>query len=325
MAFRKEVFQAKVLQRLYPAAAPKAEVQDSPGGNLDSAPRTAKLKQNKAAGGVGASSLPAKKIYTVLPPPEDYRPTSRDEELKTVSSSDRTAVDPSDSGNSDSAEDQDHVQRRRKRRRKRKADSAGTGRTGSTPLRNPAQEQAEKAEGRNGQALEIPEGQEILSKSRKRKLKKKRQKEKLRSLGVVTKSRPLEFTYRRDGGNEEEAEEENEEENNQKVKEAVHFLRTVWDIYLSDRSSTADSPCLSLSTAESLFTFLSEGTAPPAAMSGLCRLRTLLGQKDVEQLNTALQEFSHTSTLSIDETVLVHTLFSYWMREVLPMQSQTAT
>ncbi|XP_007257633.3 glutamate-rich protein 1 isoform X2 [Astyanax mexicanus] len=302
MAFRKEVFQAKVLQRLYPAPAPKAEVQDSPGDNLDSASRTAKLKQNKTAGSVGASSLPAKKIYTVLPPPEDYRPSSRDKELKTVSSSDRTAVDLSDSGNSDSAEGQDHVQRRRKRRRKRKADSAGAGGTGSTPLGNPTQEQAEKAEGRNGQTLEVPEGQEILSKSRKRKLKKKRQKEKLRSIGVVTKSRPLEFTYRRDGGNDEEVEEENVEENNKKVEEVVHFLRTMWDIYLSD-----------------------QGTAPPAAMSGLCRLRTLLGQRDVEQLNTALQEFSHTSTLSTDETVLVHTLFNYWMTEVLPMQSQTAT
>ncbi|XP_072546147.1 uncharacterized protein erich1 [Salminus brasiliensis] len=316
MSFRKEVFQAKVLQRLYPpAAAPPSSGQalDSPENPPKPAPAS------KPAGSVGVCDLPAKKIYTVLPPPEDYRPTSGDEKPEPISSADGTAVDLSGSENSDSSENEDHVRRRRKRRRKRKADDAGAGRTGSHLRGNTAQGKSEATEERNGESLEVPEGQERLSKSKKRKLKKKRQKEKLRSLGMVPKSRPLEFTYRRDGG-------QNEEENSLKVEKVLDFLRTLWDIYLSDRSSTANSgPSLSLSTAESLFTRLSEGTAPPAAVSSLCGLRALLGQRDVEQLSTALQEFSHTSALTSDETVLVCTLFDYWMTEVLPMQTEKRT
>ncbi|XP_036449975.1 glutamate-rich protein 1 [Colossoma macropomum] len=325
MSLRKDVFQAKVLQRLYPAAPKAKEMLDSAVHRPKpaSAPRRVKVKPNKETGSAGVSDLVGKKVYTVLPPPEDYRLTGGDENPEPISAADGTAVNLSGSEDSDVTEDEGHVRKRRRRRRKRKADDAGAGRI-FTPPQEGAQRQAEEAEGENGQKLEVLEGQkEQISKSKKRKLKKKRQKEKLRSLGLAPQSRPLEFTYRQNKGEEEE--EENDEENSQKVEEILDFLRTTWDIYLSDRSCTAGRPSLSLSTAESLFTCLSEGTAPPAAVSGLCTLRALLGQRDVERLNTALQEFSHTSTLTTDETVLVCTLFQYWVTEVLPMQTEKKT
>ncbi|KAL6478302.1 hypothetical protein MHYP_G00141370 [Metynnis hypsauchen] len=325
MSLRKDVFQAKVLQRLYPAAPKAEEVLDSTAHSPEpaSAPRRVKEKPNKETGSVGVSDLVGKKVYTVLPPPEDYRLTSGGENPEPISAADGTAVDLSGSEDSELTEDEGHVRKRRRRRRKRKADNGGAGRT-STPPQEGAQGQAEEAEGKNGQKLEVFESQkERISKSKKRKMKKKRQREKLRSLGLAPQSRPLEFTYRQNEGEEEE--EENDEGNNQKVEEVLDFLRTTWDIFLSDRSCTAGRPSLSLSTAESLFACLSEGTAPPAAVSGLCILRALLCQRDVERLNKALQEFSHTSTLTTDEAVLVCTLFHYWITEVLPMQTEKKT
>ncbi|KAL7873769.1 hypothetical protein AOLI_G00128400 [Acnodon oligacanthus] len=322
MSFRKDVFQAKVLQRLYPAGPKAEEVLDSTDHSPApaSAPRRVKERPNKETGSVGVSDLVGKKVYTVLPPPEDYSGGGNPEP---ISAADRTAVDLSGSEDNEVTEDEGHVRKRRRRRRKREADDAGAGRT-STPPQEGAQGQAEEAEGKNGQMLEVFESQkERISKSKKRKLKKKRQREKLRSLGLAPQSRPLEFTYRQNKGEEEE--EENDEGNSRKVGEVLDFLRTTWDIYLSDRSCTAGRPSLSLSTAESLFTCLSEGTAPPAAVSSLCIMRALLCQRDVEQLNKALQEFSHTATLTTDETDLVCTLFHYWITEVLPMQTEKKT
>lgn len=130
-------------------------------------------------------------------------------------------VDLPGSEESDVSEDEGPVKKRRRRRRKIKADNAAEG-------------QAEDAEGRNEQNLEDQVGQERLSKNKKRKLKKKRQKEKLRSLGLAPQSRAVEFTFRQDGG---EKEEGMDGESSQKVDEVLDFLRTTWNIYLSDRKS----------------------------------------------------------------------------------------
>ncbi|KAI4898550.1 hypothetical protein NFI96_023345, partial [Prochilodus magdalenae] len=303
MSFRKDVFQAKVLQRLYPAA-PKAQavVLDGPAHSPEPTAvlRRATVKPNRETGSIGACDLVGKKVYTVLPPPENYRLTSGDETPEPISAADGTAVNLSGSEDGDLTEDDSHMRKRRKRRRKRKADDAGAATT-STPPQESAQGQAEDGERKNGEKLEVLEGQkERLSKSKKRKLKKKRQKEKLRSLGLAPQSRALEFTYKQDEEEEEEEQKDqkNDEENSQKVEELLDFLQTTWGIYLSDRSCTPGSPSVSPGTAQSLFTRLSEGTAPPAAVSGLCMLRALLGRKDVEQLNKSLQEFNRTSTLT---------------------------
>lgn len=66
---------------------------------------------------------------------------------------------------------------------------------------------------------------EKLSKNKRRKRKKKRHKEKLFTLGLVPRSRALEFTYKQsdDEGTEEE------------LEEVLEFLHNTHEIYLSDR------------------------------------------------------------------------------------------
>ncbi|XP_066538244.1 glutamate-rich protein 1 [Hoplias malabaricus] len=318
MSFRKDVFQAKVLQRLYPAAPQVEKVLDSTSVHIpDPAPvsKRVQLKPNIGTGSVAACGLLGKKVYTVLPPPEEYRPTQGDEKSEAISIADGTAG-PEHSDDSEEEDEGAHTRKRRKRKKKSRANDARAWKTSTSTQDGTVQGQEEEAVDKNRPNLQVPGVQGRLSKSKKRKLKKKRQKEKLHSLGLAPQSRALEFTYRLDRGEEEE---ENDEGKSQNTEEVLDFLRTTWDLYCSDHSRTVGSPFLSLSTAESLFTHLSEGKAD---VSSVCRLRALLGHREVEQLNTALQEFRHNSTMSTDETQLICSLFYYWITEVLPMQTE---
>lgn len=67
-----------------------------------------------------------------------------------------------------------------------------------------------------------------MSKNKKRKLKKKRHKEKLRSMGLIPQAAALEFTYKKDG------EEEEEEDDERRATEVSDFLRTTMKLYASD-------------------------------------------------------------------------------------------
>lgn len=70
-----------------------------------------------------------------------------------------------------------------------------------------------------------------MSKNKKRKLKKKRHKDKLRSMGLIPQAAALEFTYRKDG---EEEEEEEEDIDERRANEVSDFLRTTMKLYASD-------------------------------------------------------------------------------------------
>lgn len=70
-----------------------------------------------------------------------------------------------------------------------------------------------------------------MSKNKKRKLKKKRHKEKLRSMGLIPQAAALEFTYKKDVEEEEEDEEEDDE---RRATEVADFLRTTMKLYASD-------------------------------------------------------------------------------------------
>ncbi|XP_076852690.1 uncharacterized protein LOC143507640, partial [Brachyhypopomus gauderio] len=85
MSLRKEVFQAKVLQRLYPAAPKTHDVQDSPSSNGKSTkPPGGVRHQPNDGSGVSVSNagecrlVRRRKVYTALPRPDDYRPPSTD-------------------------------------------------------------------------------------------------------------------------------------------------------------------------------------------------------------------------------------------------------
>ena len=111
-------------------------------------------------------------------------------------------------------------QKRRRRRRKRKpAALQDSGQDGTA--------QANESKPSQGQGS-VDEGGEHLSRNKKRKLKKKRHKEKLLSMGLMPRAAALEFTYKKD---EEEGE---EEDNKRRAAELSDFLRTTAEIYMSD-------------------------------------------------------------------------------------------
>ncbi|XP_060788846.1 glutamate-rich protein 1 [Neoarius graeffei] len=319
MALRKEVFQAKVLQRLYPTALKVEKALETPVHQPQPAKhfKGVQLKPSKVTGHAGESAVSGRKLYTVLPPPKDYVPASGDgsrsaTDAQPVSNADEMPpADPEGSEDRSAAEDNDHASKKRKRR-KRKAAALSEGNPPTTAAPAADDGKAEDAEERiKGNA----EGSECLSRNRRRKMKKKRHKEKLLALGLVPRSMALEFTYK-------QSEEKEDEEEEKKVEEVLEFLQSTRDLYQLDRSHSPGDPSAFFSATESLFTRLSDGTSPPAVLSTLCGLRCLLRQREVEKLHAVLQEFTHTSTLPQDETKVIYTLFHYWITEVLPMQTE---
>ncbi|KAF4084454.1 hypothetical protein AMELA_G00128820 [Ameiurus melas] len=225
MSLRKDVFQAKVLQRLYPAAREVEKVLETPVHQ----PQGVQLKPSKVTGHAGVPAVSGRKVYTVLPPPKDYVPARGDglwspTDAQPVNNADEMLADLSGSD-----EDDGRASKKRKRRRKRKA---ATG-----PGGNPPSADADKAEDPEERSKGNAEGSECLSKNKRRKMKKKRHKEKLLALGLVPRSTAVEFTYK-------ECEEE-EEDGDKGVEEVLDFLHSTQDLYLSDRK------CVVMSIKES--------------------------------------------------------------------------
>ncbi|XP_027030977.2 glutamate-rich protein 1 isoform X2 [Tachysurus fulvidraco] len=309
-----QVFQAKVLQRLYPATPKVEKVPETPVHHPQATKclKGFQLKPSKVSGHAGLSAVSGRKVYTVLPPPKDYIPASGDglgslSDAQAVNNADEMPVDLPGSEDRSDAED-DRASERRKRRRKKKSGTISDGNRPTAPA-DAADDKEDDAKERNaGKA----EGSEGLSKNKRRKMKRKRHKEKLLALGLLPRSMALEFTYKKD-----------EEDEEKKVEEVVDFLRSTRDLYFSDRSRSAGDPSVLLGATESLFARLSDNTFPPSVLSVLVRLRALLRQREVEKLHTVLQEFTRTSTLPKDETEATCTLFHYWITEVLPMQKET--
>lgn len=120
-------------------------------------------------------------------------------------------------------EEQEAEEQRRRRRRKRK--KKGTicqdcGNDEATPGSESGTGQSQTA---------VDEGAERISRNKKRKLKKKRHKQKLLSMGLMPRAAALEFTYQKDG-----EEEEGQKEDERRAAEVSDFLRTTMEMYLSD-------------------------------------------------------------------------------------------
>lgn len=108
-------------------------------------------------------------------------------------------------------------QRRRRRKRKKKATVCQDSGNDEATLGS------ESGTGQNQTAGD--EGAERISRNKKRKLKKKRHKQKLLSMGLMPRAAALEFTYQKDG---------EEEEDERRAAEVSDFLRTTMEMYLSD-------------------------------------------------------------------------------------------
>ncbi|CAJ1073870.1 glutamate-rich protein 1 isoform X1 [Xyrichtys novacula] len=292
MAHRKEFFQAKVLQKLYPAAS-KPKEEPKPPHNVQIPAKNTCVKRkasqvDSANGKTQSTSTPdRRRLYTVLPPPADYKPDPEKSITFPLLDNIKSAKDPAEDSSNSSSEDPDHEekegeQRRKRRRRKRKpALHQDSGRNEAAPV----------SESSIGQSqTPVDEGEEHISRNKKRKLKKKRHKEKLRSMGLMPRAAALEFTYQKDC-------EEEQQDVERRAAEVAEFLRTTTEFYLSDSSSHVDKLPLSW-TVDDLLGSIACSDEPASILKQLYNLKVLVHQRETDKLEEALMEFQNTSCLA---------------------------
>lgn len=134
-------------------------------------------------------------------------------------------------------EEEEQQRRRRRRRKIKKLEHA----SGARSVKVKTGQAGESNTDRPGLDATVEGGGEQLSKNKRRKLKKKRHREKLISMGLVPRAAALEFTYQREGDVEEE--EEDEEVLERRSLEVSEFLKTTLGFYVSERKFHSRSQC----------------------------------------------------------------------------------
>ncbi|XP_073339748.1 uncharacterized protein erich1 [Pagrus major] len=321
MARRKEAFQSKVLQRLYPAA-PKLEKEPSPSRTVEAPAKQNHGKrkasrENTATGDAGktqSAADPGRRMYTVLPPPADYKTDSEKSVTLAQLESINSAEDPAEQSVGDTDQEREEEHKRKRRRKKRKP-----------PLHQDSGNGGAAPESKGQSRTPVDEGGERISRNKKRKLKKKRHKDKLLSMGLMPRAAALEFTYKKDGEEAAKEVEEEEEDNETRAAEVSDFLRTTMEIYKSDSSLHADKPSLLSGTLDDLLSSIASGCKPTSVLEQLYSLKAFVQQKETDKLEKALQELYNTSLMSEEETTAVVSLFQYWITDILPMQRDKKT
>ncbi|XP_017267565.1 glutamate-rich protein 1 isoform X2 [Kryptolebias marmoratus] len=317
MAHRKQVFQSKVLQKLYPASSTLRK-EHSPPVAVEAQAKTSAVKRKASgqdtvlgdAGKTQNASNPRPRMYTVLPPPPDYNIHTDKSvtlpQLQSVNSSEDPAGE-SVHGSKEEVDEQNEAEEQSRRRRRRKRKKA--------PLQEPGKDEAPVNESSPGQSqVPVDEG-ECISRNKKRKLKKKMRKKKLLSMGLVPRAAPLEFTYIK----------EEEEDDERGAAELSEFLRTTAEICMSDSSLHAvRTPHLS-AAVDDLLASIESGNKPDSVLKQLCRLKAFVQLKDTNSLEKALMELSSNPSMSAGETAAVVSLFKYWITDVLPLQRDGET
>ncbi|XP_072313841.1 uncharacterized protein erich1 [Eucyclogobius newberryi] len=190
MAQRKDVFTSKVLHKMYPAAPGEISSATIDTNVFSKKPFAKRTTPVTSSSPIGRTSTPAKRIYTALPPPANYKTDAEKSVTLSAPETIKSVEDPAEKSEDKSsdetgkAKDPEESKRSRRRRKKRKDHMPATA---------------------------VIEEEERMSKNKKRKLKKKRHKEKLLSLGLAPRAAAVEFTFQREGLRLEEGNEEEEE------------------------------------------------------------------------------------------------------------------
>ncbi|KAM4542306.1 uncharacterized protein erich1 [Odontesthes bonariensis] len=316
MAHRKEAFQSKVLRKLYPTTSTPAKDHNPP-AVVDPKARTTHVKRKTSGDDTvfgGERNIPCQRMYTVLPPPPDYNLHSEKSVTLPQPESINSAEDPAEESVHESNEELEGEKEVEKRQRRRR------GKRKPAPARHSGKHGAALSESSTGQSrVPVDEEWERMSKNKRRKLKKKRHKEKMMSMGLLPRAAALEFTYNKDG------EEKEEEDNKRRAAELSDFLRTTTEIYMSDTSlHEIKAPHLS-ATVDDLLGSIASGCKPCSVLKQLCCLKALAQHSETDALEKALDELNHNPSMSAEETTAVVSLFKYWIRDILPMQRNQKT
>ncbi|KAF6717901.1 hypothetical protein FQA47_024943 [Oryzias melastigma] len=311
MARRKEVFQSKVLQKLYPAP-PTSEKQTST-PSIEALAKTTYVKRKTSsdnlisedAGKRRSTVNPSRKMYTVLPPPPGHSI-----HLEACGSLPQLEVDgdidPAEKHRHESSEESDgytetNERKRRRRKKKRQAESPpGSGKDGAVATSESSTSQAP-----------VEQRGECSSKNRKRKLKKKRHKEKLKSMGQMPRAAALEFTFQ-----------QVEEDNSRRTADLLDFLKKTAEICLSDPSQQRNQLLQLSASVDDLVDSIASGSKADSVMEQLFCLKTFAEQNKTENLENALKELRNNPVLTAEETAAVISLFQYWLTDILPMQAE---
>ncbi|XP_034015622.1 glutamate-rich protein 1 isoform X2 [Thalassophryne amazonica] len=298
---RKEVFQSKLLQKLY-RALPKLDEEIGPPLNVDilcNKSTKGKTSQQVPATGDAAPTQSAvdsgKRLYTVLPPPADWKADCVQSFTPTEIRSINAAEDPAEGGvhnNSEELDQEEEAEKLRRRWKRRRKFTLREDGAASVIESSKCQNQAE--------------GGERISRNKRRKMKKKRHKEKLFAMGVLPRAAALEFTYQR-----------NEEK---RAAEVSNFLKATMEIYKSDSSlHIGELPLHS----EEVYNLVSNVSSREKSSAVLKQLHSLIGfvqRKETDGLSKSLEELQESSSMSAEETTAVVSLFRYWITDILPMR-----
>nr|XP_020464215.1 glutamate-rich protein 1 isoform X1 [Monopterus albus] len=317
MAHRKEVFLSKVLQKLYPAAL-IVEEEPSPAqagktymkGKACQGDTASATSVSGDAGQTQSAASSSRRMYTVLPAPAETHSEKSFIQIESRNNAKGQAEEIVHDSNEELDKDNEQEEQKRKRRRRKRK---------PTPHQDSEQDGAAAgSESSRSQFSQAPvdEGGGCISKNKKRKLKKKRHKEKLLSMGLVPRAAALEFMYQKDG---------EVEDNQKRAAEVSDFLRTTLEIYLSDSSLHVDKPSLLSGTVDELLRRISSGGNPTLLLKQLCSLKAFVQEKETDKLKEALEELYCNSFMSEEETSAVSLLFQYWMTDILPMKGAKNT
>ncbi|XP_077587261.1 uncharacterized protein erich1 isoform X2 [Stigmatopora nigra] len=288
MTHRKEVFQSKVLQKLYPAA-PKLEEKDSSFVNKKHVKRKS-TQQDIPNTLTPKAAVQNKRMYTVLPPPEDYFAQSMKNVTPPQLESKNSSEGPSEDDIQQCTEEIDQERKRRRKRRKRKLNLQG--------------EKDEKTKTTDSSIVqnEMQTDEVHISRNKKRKLKKKRHKEKMLSLGLVPRASALEFTYRKENNEEEDDE---EEEDGRKAAQVAEFLRTTMEVYKSDCLLHKEKLPELCGLLENLVSSISNGKRPTSLLKHLQILQLCIQDKDTDRLEEALRELESNNLMTEEKLILM--------------------
>ncbi|KAM5164847.1 glutamate-rich protein 1 isoform 2-T2 [Mantella aurantiaca] len=317
-AARRQAIISKVLTRLYAGHVSSSASDRQSNVKSESVTQLQELRETRSEVGQPPASsstvhneeelMPHQKIYTVSLPPDDYVPGPQNDD---GSSSIET---------SDLLEDieEDQPVKRRKRHRRRKTENVASYTSSENRLnQQPKEHQPLKCEG------------VFINKNKRRKLQRKRQKERLKAAGLWPKLKTVDLTNLPEQGMVDmdtvEKSIAQSEEEMKKTEDLLNFLQATQEIYFAESKSPCADSALSIELVLEIMNQIKNGAVPFSELCLLHQLKSLLLLQDIERLKDSLDSFKEHSSMCLDHKLALHSLFTYWISDILPIKIKSTS